>query len=347
MKVLLVFPEFYSIAQTFQQGFESNGCEVRLHDYRTHVLPLFNKLEAKKLKLSYNWRLKWENYHLNIINKKNLELFYDFKPDLVLVYNNEMLLPETIIKFKEKSKVFFFLGDNPYYSNITNKYNLALLFLADQVFAPDTYWIKQLKLIGLSNIHFFISSSADGYNYKKENRKEEMMQYTSDIVFIGGNYSNSSGYKRSLFLSKFSSFDLKIYGDKGWNLWLEIFPELKPKLVLHAGRLNFELVNTIMNCSKIYPVDANPGILNGIHVRVFDCIQSGILPLVEYREDVDFVFKDLDIPIIYNYLDSKAIAQKYLNDESLRLKIISSLRDYILHNYSPKKAIEGILEYSW
>ena len=72
--------------------------------------------------------------------------------------------------------------------------------------------------------------------------------------------------------------DLKIYG-MGWEMWFDYFPKLEEKYVELKKPLSFEEVNIITNCGKIYPIDANPGLLNGIHIRIFDTIGSGILPI--------------------------------------------------------------------
>lgn len=345
MKVLLIFPSFYSLEKTFTEGFEANGWSVFHFDYRRHVKPIYEKIEAKKLKLGRNWRTKWENYYLKAINEEQIKYYRLIEPDLVFVYNNEMLVPDTLKLFKKKSQVFFFLGDNPYYSTNTNRYNLALLSFANHIFIPDTFWIKQLELIGFNNCHFFISASNSSSNLNIEVTDEIKEKYNSDVVFIGRNYSDSWGYKRSLFLNSFANLNLKIYGDKSWQSWIDFFPNLNDKIFYQNSRMDFETVNTILNCSKVYPVDSNPGILNGLHVRIFDCIQSGILPIAEYRKDINLVFKEIYIPIINKYNEAENIAKKFINDDEQRTNTLKSLQMYIDSNYSPKKVIKQIIDY--
>jgi len=343
MKVLLIFPSIYSVDKTFKRAFEDNGCTVHTYDYRKHVRPLYEKIENKKLKISHNWRKKWEDYYFKKINQLHLNYFFNIKPDIVLIYNNEMLLPETVKEFKKSSKIFFFLGDSPFYSP-TSKYNLNLLFMADQVLCPDTGWQQQLKILGLDNTRHFVITSGMEENYKKNVTKDELEKYGSDIVFIGGNVDNSWGYKKSLFLNSFTRLDFKLYGPPSWNKWFDFFPDLKKCLVPHKnGRLSFELVNTIMNCCKIYPVDVNPGLINGPHLRVYECINSGILPLVEYRKDLDIIFNGVDIPVIKNYKNAEKSAKKYLEDESLRVKTIEVLIKYMSDNLSPRLAIQKLI----
>ena len=113
---------------------------------------------------------------------------------------------------------------------------------------------------------------------------------------------------------------------------------------IHRKPLTFEEINLISNCSKIYPIDANPGLINGLHVRIFDCIGSGILPLVEFREDINLVFKGLHLPIINNYNECEDKAKYFLKNDQERKDIIEDLRKFVAKNYTLKKAAEIILE---
>ncbi len=74
-------------------------------------------------------------------------------------------------------------------------------------------------------------------------------------------------------------------------------------------------MNTIFNCCKIAPVDTYPGVITGIHPKIFDCIGAGILPIVEYRRDTVSLFSEAEIPIIENYNEMHKIFDYYLNNE--------------------------------
>jgi len=140
--------------------------------------------------------------------------------------------------------------------------------------------------------------------------------------------------------------DTKIFTHgPSWSKWLKHFPELEDNIVIRRNRMSDRELNTILNCCKIYPVDANPGLLNGLHIRIFDCIASGILPIVEYRDDLDIVFKGVEIPSIRNYLLAESIAKKYLNDDSLRESTSSILQEFVKSNYSPKITIRNIISH--
>ncbi len=344
MKVLLLFPSIYSVDKTFKQGFEENGCSVETFDYRKHTRSIYEKIENKKLKLSNSLRNRWDDFYFKTINQAHLDRFKTVQPDLVLIYNNEMLLPETVKKFRETSKVVFFLGDSPYYSP-TSKYNLQLLFDADAVLCPDTGWIEQLEMLGLDNLHHFVVTTGMEENFVKQPTQEELQKYGCDVVFIGGNVNSSWGYKRALFLNQFADMNFKLYGPPSWRNWFTYFPKLEKCLVPHTkGRLSFEEVNTIMNCAKIYPVDVNPGLVNGPHLRMYECFASGVLPLSEYRKDLDIIFKDIKLPVIHNYRDVEKITYSYVANDAERNKIIQMAILHIKKNYSAVNTVSMLFQ---
>jgi hypothetical protein len=344
MKVLLFIPEKYTIAGTLIQGFTALGYEVISIDYREYYAEWVSKIKRRTSKLNNKLKENIDDLYIKKINNKHLEKYLSHDPvDIVLIYNHELFLPETIRKIKHRSKVIFYLADSPYYSP-GNDYSLTILKDADLIASPDTFWNKQISSLGFKNVIFSILGYDKVKNYKYKPTKEEYGKYSNDVVFIGTNYKSSWGYKRAHFLNQFSDLDLKIYAHgPSWKTWRNQFPVLEKSIEFRTGRMSYVELNTILNCCKIYPVDANPGLLNGLHIRIFDCIASGILPVIEYREDLNTVFNGLEIPVIKNYKYAKRIANYYLKDENKRVNVIKSLKEFIEDKYSPEKSIKHLI----
>lgn len=344
MNVLLITPSCsYSTGKLLESSLTTNGHQVGICDPETLTPHWKQRLNTQAFRLPYRLRKPLENSFLNDLNKKFFHRFEQEKPDMVLVYNDSMLLPETVRAFKKKARVIFFLGDNPYYT-WTKPFFLNLLMEADYIFAPDSMWVEQLKMLGIKNIYFEVFGWDRRFFYPKECTPAERKKYTSDLLFIGNNYVINWGYKRTLFLNRFAGMDLKIYGTRHWQRWLPYFPGLKKHFVLIPKPMGVEQVNTISNCCKIYPVDANPGLLHGLHARIFDCIGSGILPLVEYRKDLDRIFKTIDIPTITNYNEAREMAQYYLDNEKKRRESVQQLHQYVAENFLPAHALKRMFE---
>jgi spore maturation protein CgeB len=103
----------------------------------------------------------------------------------------------------------------------------------------------------------------------------------------------------------------------------------------------------MINRSKIMPVDGNPGILNGFHLRLFEALGAGALPVVEYRCDVEHeLFKGCKsmVPLVRDYRKAGDIAGYYLKNENERKELIRELKDYIIRQYSPEKNTGKILD---
>ena len=145
------------------------------------------------------------------------------------------------------------------------------------------------------------------------------------------------------YLNRFAQMDLEIYATgKGWGKWIDFFPELKSKIRPYNTH-DQKMTNILSNCAKIYPVEEHPSLINAFNMRVLDCIGSGILPIVEYRRDVEKVFDSVFIPTIKNYNDAREIAQYYLDNDKARFEIIENLRMHILKKYQPKHLAEKIV----
>jgi len=342
MKVLLLCPKFYTLAETLKQGFIANNCAIEHYDYREDTKSIEDKIHTHIRKLPLKIRSKWYRIYVTKITKRHLEVFHKQRPDLVLVYNSEMLLPDTVEEMKKSAKVCFFLGDSPFYTP-TNDFFMSCLMKADHIFCADTGIQEQLKITGLLNVHFFLVASNSNINYKKAVSSEEMARWGSDLVFVGSTYSTSAGFKRAMFLNQFSDLDIKIYTSRSFKRWYSYFPKLEKNVIHPEKRISDEELNTILNCCKLYPVDANPGMINGIHLRIMDCIASGILPLAEYRKDVKDLFGRAGLPIIDNYKKAEATAQYYLDNDKERKEISSSLATLIDERYSPEISIASLM----
>jgi spore maturation protein CgeB len=218
---------------------------------------------------------------------------------------------------------------------------------ADLILSPDTFWIQQLNTIGLTNTEFFVPGlNKDQYF---EMNKDEISKDIPDceILYSGMSYVNSWGYKKALFMNQFVDYDLHIYGSKHWKKWFNEFPALKEKFT-ESGYIPVERLNAMMNRSKIIPVDGNPGILNGFHLRLLEALGAGALPIVEYRRDVEHeLFKGCKamVPLVHDYLTAGDIAGYYLKNEKERKDLVRELKDHIIMQYSTEKNAERILNW--
>lgn len=343
MKILIFSPYYYSLKDSFVKGFIQNDCEVLASSYQDQNSKLTNYIDVKTAGIPYKLRRYWESNLFSKVQKKYLDLCNQFKPQLILIYNNEHFFPETLEELKKKSKIAFVLGDNPLMSK-TDIYNLTILNYADYVICPDSYWKQQLENMGIKNIHFDLI----GFELEDENENINSISKVSQkkVSFIGRTYGDSDGYKRALFLSKFVKYDLQIFTryDIFWEKWLGFFPELRDKIVYLKNGLSSESVSKLYHESCFSPVDGNSGLINGIHLRFFDILQSGSLPIVEYKKDYETAFPGYEIPQIIDFDKATEIADYYVDNYKLRNEIIKELRLFIHTKYRPELVTKRIIE---
>jgi hypothetical protein len=134
-----------------------------------------------------------------------------------------------------------------------------------------------------------------------------------------------------------------ISGDGYSKKWKTHFPDLEKRIITH-NLVDPKFNNLVSNCSKIYPIDLVPSLFHGIHIRIMDCIGSGVMPLVEYSRDLDLVFKGACLPTLKNYSEAESTAKCYLNNDSKRETVVNNLREFVKINYAPKDVIGAILE---
>ncbi|MGC9375622.1 MAG: glycosyltransferase family protein [Bacteroidales bacterium] len=341
MKAYILISQKYSFAKTFEQIFRKTGFETRSLDYRSQISPIKSKINTQIFRLPHRYRQKWNNYFLKKINNWYIKQFRETKPDLLFIYNNEMLLPETLLWLKkQKTKIVFFLGDNPLYTH-TNSYNLTILQYADLILVPDTFWEFQIKKMGIDNaIHFLTPLPTDEYHpVESANTKK----YEKDVFYLGMSYKDSWGYKKARFLSYFTEFDLKIIGNDAWERWFKFYPELKSKFELQKGFMPTKELNQRYNAAKIIPVDGNPGIFNGIHARVTEALAAGTLPLMEYNNDMDFIFEGVnDLPAVKDYRQIPEMAKWYIEHNQARKAKVEEMTKVYEEKYNMERVINTI-----
>ncbi len=338
MKCLLLAPLRYPFIQSIVSGLEAAGMELTAADYQDFFPARTNRWYNNYSALPKKIRDVWERPYVEKTNARYQEIFESVKPDLVFVYNNQLVLPELLDKFKKKARIAFMLGDNPLYTP-TSIYNLHILFKADYIISPDTMWRDQLSLMGVPNVVFDCFGFNNDVYYPMDVAEDDRKKYQSDFIYVGSASKTNWGYKRALFLDLFRDLDLHAYISGNMDRWLDFFPELRPKVIAH-DRFDAGFNNLVYNCSKIAPVEQVPSLFKGIHVRVFDILGAGILPLCEYSEDLVGLFEGMDVPVIKKYPEAAEMARFWLDNESKRLACVQAMRERVLQRYTPAMVIQ-------
>lgn len=341
MKCLFLAPLQYPFIHSIIAGLEANGVELQSVDYQSFFSDRANARYNNYTTLPMRLRRLWEEPYVRKANAEYLRLFRDIQPDLVFIYNNQLVRPDLLAEFKKKAKIAFMLGDNPLYTP-SNIYNLHILFFADYIISPDSMWRDQLTQMGVPNAVFDCFGFNSATYHLMEVSEADRAKYGSDLIYVGSASKTNWGYKRMLFLDLFKNLDFRAYISGSMERWHDLFPGAASKIVPH-DRFDAGFNNLVYNCSKIAPVELVPSLFKGIHVRVFDILGSGILPLCEHSADLDTVFEGMDIPTIKKYPQAEEVARFWLNNESKRQACVQAMRQRVLERYTPEMVIQRML----
>lgn len=326
-KVILFVPVF-ELQVRFQKIFEYLNYDVKVFDHGKEITTIYKNIFHFNNIISHNLFNKLLKLYKQKVNELYVRKIDDFKPDMIFIYNDDMFQPDTIQRFKKDCRIVTFLGDSPFFLE-TSKNILESILESHIIFSPDSSWIEQLKSVGHNNSYFLTFGSNSPIFNKLDNQNKEY-----DVLFIGRAYSNEAfSYKRGYFLKQFSEFNFSFYCSWGFNKISRYFPELKKNYV-KSGFINYNDMNILLNKSKIYPIDSNPILESGLHIRYFDCISCGIFPLPENKKDIKLIFPDLKIPVINDIKEAKEITQYYLDNEIERLNKIKEIENYLERHYS-------------
>ncbi|MBK7733702.1 MAG: glycosyltransferase [Bacteroidales bacterium] len=341
---LILCPSRVSLNRILTSILEKMSGEVKTFDVKAALGKNRLFINTRVKRFSYSVRNRWDRYFLKLANELIMAEVSAYRPGIVIVYNSEFLVPETCDRIREISKLIFFLGDSPFYTP-QNDYYLACLAHADLILVPDSFWIAQLNMTGLDRTMHFIPGM-DETVYHRLPHSEADGEEETDILYVGTSYKSSWGYRKAALMSRFAGFRTKIYGNDAWERWFPFFPELEP-LFRRSEFIPSEKLNRMFNRTKIIPVDGNPSIINGAHLRLLEALAAGALPLIEHRKDVeDEIFRDAGIrlPIFKSYNEAAEIAAFWLSAESERIKTVDLMRAWLIERYSPESNAERISE---
>jgi len=333
-KSLILCPGRVSVVKLLSAVLSRFSGEVRTYDVKSALGSNRLFVNTQMRRMSYGVRSRWDRYFLRQANDLIMSEIEAYSPDLVLVYNSEYLVPEVCARIRKKAKLVFFISDSPFYTP-QNDYYLACLSHADLILVPDTFWLAQLNTVGLDRTLYFIPGIEEDIYHKLAPGVAQGEEET-DILYVGTSYKNSWGYRKAMLMSRFTDFRLRVYGNDAWERWFQFFPELEGAFRL-AGFIPSERLNMMFNRTKLIPVDGNPSILNGAHLRLMEALAAGTLPLIEYRKDVeDEIFRDsgIDLPLIRSYNEAREVASEWLENDRHRIETAEAMRNFVLEKYS-------------
>ncbi|MGL4855090.1 MAG: CgeB family protein [Lentisphaeria bacterium] len=318
--ILIVGHPLYHYLQSIADGFKLLGCNVNVFNHKnTNV----KKLEQKNI---FN---RFRHYlDLRRINKKLLEKYNQFQPDMVLVINGEALLPETISEMGKKSFTILWLVDG--FKNIKLPKKSMDLFKKQFVFEPaDKTFLPNAD---------YLPYGADPKIYYPKNDSKNLR----DISFVGAGHDDRLELLDKIAVScKKNGYNFEVFGpynEKHRAKYPDLFSAIKVN-----GKLEPDEVAEIYRTSKINLNIHHKQSKDGLNPRVFEILACKAFQLCDYKEYLSHFFNDNTIAVYHDFSELCNQINLFMCDQPLAEKYRDNSYKVIKDNHLFKSRCQKIL----
>ncbi|MDH6358708.1 glycosyltransferase [Parabacteroides sp. PF5-9] len=304
-KVLIIGPSFFYYNQSIAHAFEALGFTTQIVPYDEPVHPfswknaLIHKISRNKEKIKQKSRL-----HFNASIRK---IFDSFMPDLVFIYNGDILEPETITYFKGRAKVAIWLLDALY----RYQRSAALAPFVDAYFCFEQTDVDILEQKGIKA--YFLPQACDTSIYHPLHISKD-----TDILFVGTLY----GYPKRIeylkaIVDAFPTKRIEVYGTykpiyKNPMKWL--FREKRS--IFKNKNISPQEVNLHYNKAKICINIHHEQSTNGANPKVFEIAGAKCFQLVDYNPYIESIFSQKGIVMYHNKEELIRQIEHYLHADT-------------------------------
>jgi len=283
-RVLVIGPSFYCYNYSIGDAFEKLGYAVQIVEFDEPVNP-FNLRNRILNKLPFS-RKFIQNSSRVFFNSSILKRFADFNPELVFIYNGDILEPSTISFFKQTAKVSIWALDGV--SRHPRSEQLAPLVNAYFCFEQNDVYSLKSKGINV----YFLPQACDTKIYHPIPSIKDI-----DILFVGALYDYPNRIKLlKKVVDTFPQYKIAVYGIyKPWykNPLKWLFREKRD--IFKNYSIPPEEVNRLYNRSKICLNIHHPQSKNGANPKVFEISGAGAFQLVDWNPFIESIFPSQEI----------------------------------------------------
>lgn len=279
-KVLILGPSFFGYNYSIQRAFQAQGYHTSVIEYDEPVHPfnlknmIWHKLFPRSKKLREKSRAAFNAFVLNA--------YETYQPDLVFIYNGDILEKETIRLFRKKSKVAVWMLDGVF----RHPDSIAIAPEVDVYFCFEQSDVDKLTPLGINAC--FLPQGYDPTVYFPMETEKDI-----DILFVGALYQ----YPKRIRLLKLlvdamgDDYIIRVYGKykpfvKDPVKWL--FRERRD--IFLNKNVPSEIVNSLYNRAKICINIHHEQSVNGANPKVFEICGSAAFQMVDYKQYIAEIF---------------------------------------------------------
>lgn len=329
-KVLIIGPNFFSINDSISNAFVALGWETYIEAYDNPIHP-FKGWNRWRHKFSFN-REKLKEKSRVLYNTYIREKFDTLQPDLVFIYNGNILQTSTLDFFRTKAKVVIWMLDGIHHVPECKSHidHADVFFCFEQ---EDVNWFDSK-----GKRAYFLPQAYDETVYFPISLAKDI-----DILFIGNlyRYNKRIDYLNKL-LKAFPDKKILIYGIykpyyKNPIKWL--FRERRD--VFMNKNLPREKVNEFYNRAKLVLNIHHEQSQNGANPKVFEICGAGAYQICDANPYIESLFSNNEIGLYKTDLELiNCVDVALRNDKTTEAK---HALDIVYSSHTFKHRIEEIL----
>lgn len=338
MRVLVIGPDYFNYTSSVTWALQQLGHDaieeawISFYKNCTYLEKKLSKLGVSSFKKQYH--REW--------NKKLIERFQSYQPDLCLIINGEWIFDETMAVLKQQNvKLILYLID----SIVRLPENEPKLKFYDRIFSfepNDQEYIATKFSLACSYIPV-------GYDPRFYGQSDPVEQ-DIDIFFVGGNTPNRIALLHEVAVqAKKCGWKLVVYGhywsDKYWWKKQKYIKKIDPlQHFIENRKVEPNIVASIYKRSKIC-LNIHIPEHTGINPRTFEILACGAFQLVDARKDMAKFFKiDEHLAVYHNPRELIEKIDYYLKCDHERKDIANQGCKYVENKYSTLITIAHILK---
>ncbi len=299
-KVLIIGTDFFGYTESVERAFNKLGFDTKTYIYKREVTSLKEKLEYH---ISFNKKKFIEEIIPERFNKRLLNLYQSFQPDLVFIFQETPLEKSTIKKMKNSLKVIWLMD-----SIFRKHYIYNIRDLADYIFLFEKTDVEKLSKEEQKTTHFLPCALDETIYYPIDSEKE------IDLLFVGHIYENRFLLLRKI-AERFNDKTLKFYGllDSSVRVKYDYYLKENRHIFLDCN-INPSKTNELYSKSKINLNVHHSQSFYGSNQRFYEISGSKSFQLVDGNDYIN------------DYFDASEI-MTYNSEEELMTKIDSTSRN--------------------
>lgn len=285
-KVLILGPTFFGYNYSIERAFRALGWQTKVMEYDEPIHPFTPKNMVLHKLFPHSRALREKSRRA--FNTLALQQAEAYRPDLVFIYNGDILESETVRRFREKSKVAVWMLDGAF----RHPDSVAIAPEVDAYFCFENSDVEKLKSMGV-NASFLPQGYDPAVYYPLESERRDI-----DILFVGALY----GYPERIRLLSLLAEQL------GWQYTVKVYGRYKPvfknpvKWLLRERRdifMNKNVspaeVNRLYNRARVCINIHHEQSVEGANPKVFEICGAGAFQVVDYNPFIAEIYPDNEV----------------------------------------------------